>query len=264
MPGQSGLAGKRVLVTAASRGIGFGAAKGFLEEGSRVVINSSNESNLASAEQKLRPLGEVHAVTADHRIKGDLDRLVDETQMILGGVDVLAYVAGPPPAGTFMELDYDRWQTAADLLLIGPAYLARRVAQGMIGSGTGGSMVFVSSFTIKEPVPNLAESNVVRGSMLGLVRSLARELGPKGIRVNGVMPGYIQTGRLEHVIDDAASRRKIGRDQALAEIISQIPMGRLGSTEEMAHVITFLASDRASYVSGATVPVDGAFIKSVG
>ena len=100
--------------------------------------------------------------------------------------------------------------------------------------------------------------------MLGLVRSLARELGPKGIRVNGVMPGYIQTGRLDHVIDDAASRRKISRIQALAEIISQIPLGRLGSTEEMASVITFLAGDRASYVSGATVPVDGAFIKSVG
>ena len=264
MTGQSGLSGKRVLVTAASRGIGFGAARAFLEEGSRVVINSSNKANLDAAEQRLKPLGEVHAVTGDHRVKDDIDGLVDKTQNLLGGVDVLAYVAGPPPAGTFMELDYDRWQKAADLLLIGPAYLARRVAQGMIDSGTKGSMVFVSSFTIKEPVPNLAESNVVRGSMLGLVRSLARELGPKGIRVNGVMPGYIQTGRLDHVIDDAASRRKIGREQAMAEIISQIPIGRLGSTEEMASVITFLASDRASYVSGATVPVDGAFIRSVG
>jgi 3-oxoacyl-[acyl-carrier protein] reductase len=252
------------LVTAASRGIGFGAARAFLEEGSRVVINSSNKSNLESAEQKLRPFGEVHAVVADHRVRKDIDRLVDEAERLLGGVDVLTYVAGPPPAGTFMEIDYDRWQTAADLLLIGPAYLAQRVAQVMIGSGTKGSMIFVSSFTIKEPVPNLAESNIVRGSMLGLVRTLARELGPKGIRVNGVMPGYIQTARLEHVLDDAASRRKITKDQAMAEIVSQIPMGRLGTPEELARVITFLASDQASYVSGATVPVDGAFIRSVG
>jgi 3-oxoacyl-[acyl-carrier protein] reductase len=264
LPGQSGLAGKRILVTAASRGIGFGVAKAFLGEGSRVVINSSNKSNLDLAERKLRPLGEVHTVAADHRIRKDLDRLVDETVRILGGLDVLAYVAGPPPAGTFMEIDYGRWQTAADLLLIGPVYLAQRVAQVMISSGTRGSMTFVSSFTIKEPVSNLAESNIVRGSMLGLVRTLAREFGPKGIRVNGVMPGHIQTARLEEVIDDAASRRKVTRDQAVAEIVSQIPMGRLGTTDEIANVVIFLSSEQASYVSGATVPVDGAFIRSVG
>ena len=260
----SGLKGRRVLVTAASRGIGFGAAKAFLEEGSRVVINSSSKANLASAESRLRGLGEVHGVVADHRVEADIDRLVEETEKLLGGIDVLTYVAGPPPAGTFMEKGYKDWRAAADLLMVGPAYLARRVAGGMIDSKTRGSMVFASSFTIREPVLNLAESNVARGSMLGLVRSLARELGPKGIRVNGVIPGYIDTERLMHVFDDTAARRKTTHEHAMAETIAQIPMGRLGTPEEMAEVITFLSSDKASYVSGATVPVDGAFLRSVG
>jgi 3-oxoacyl-[acyl-carrier protein] reductase len=260
----SGLKGKRVLVTAASRGIGFGAAKAFLEQGCRVVINSSSKTNLDSAVNRLKGLGEVHGVVADHRVEADIDRLVDQTERLLGGIDVLAYVAGPPPAGTFMEKAYKDWRAAADLLMVGPAYLARRVAAGMIKSNTRGSMVFVSSFTIKEPVLNLAESNVARGSMLGLVRSLARELGPKGIRVNGVIPGYIDTERLMHVFEDAATRRKITPEQAKAETIAQIPMGRLGTAEEMAEVITFLSSEKASYVSGATVPVDGAFLHSVG
>ncbi|MDV3278081.1 MAG: SDR family oxidoreductase [Nitrososphaerales archaeon] len=260
----SGLKGKRVLVTAASRGIGFGAAKAFLQEGSRVVINSSNGANLSAAEKQLRGLGEVHGVVADHMAESDLDRLVDETKKLLGGIDVLAYVAGPPPAGTFMEKDYRDWRAAADLLMVAPAHLARRVAALMIDSGTRGNMVFVSSFTIREPVLNLATSNVARGSMLGLVRSLARELGPKGIRVNGVIPGYIDTDRLRKVIDDSAARTKVSREQATAETVAQIPLGRLGTAEEMAAVITFLASDRASYVSGATVPVDGAYLHSVG
>ena len=264
MPKPSGLKGKRVLVTAASKGIGFAAARAFLEEGSRVVINSSNKSNLASAESKLRGLGEVHSVVADHRVEADIDRLIDETVKLLGGIDVLAYVAGPPPGGTFMEKGYKDWRSAADLLMVGPAYLARRVATGMIESNIHGSMVFATSFTIKEPVLNLAESNVARGSMLGLVRSLARELGPKGIRVNGVMPGYIETERLKKVIDDTAARMKVSREQAMAQTITQIPLGRLGTAEEMASVITFLAGDGASYVSGAMVPVDGAFLRSVG
>lgn len=260
----SGLKGKRVLVTAASRGIGFGAAKAFLEEGARVVINSSNKANLVSAEGKLKGLGEVHSVVADHRVEADIDRLVEETEKLLGGIDILAYVAGPPPAGTFMEKGYRDWRMAADLLMVGPAYLARRVAKGMISSNIKGSMVFVSSSTVKEPILNLAESNVARGSMLGLVRSLARELGPRGIRVNGVMPGFINTERLAHLFEDAAARGKITREQAMAETMAQIPMGRLGTAEEMAEVIAFLASDRASYVSGATVPVDGAYLHSVG
>lgn len=264
MPRPSGLRGKRVLVTAASKGIGFGAAKAFLEEGSRVVINSSSRANLDAAEARLRNLGEVRSVVADHRVQADIDKLVKDAIGFLGGIDVLAYVAGPPPGGTFMEKEYKDWKSAADLLMVGPAYLARKIAAAMIESKVRGSMVFATSFTIREPVLNLAESNVARASMLGLVRSLARELGPKGIRVNGVMPGYIETDRLKEVFEDAAMRRKISSEQAAADIIAQIPLGRLGTTEEMANVITFLAGDGASYVSGAMIPVDGAFLRSVG
>jgi 3-oxoacyl-[acyl-carrier protein] reductase len=264
MGNASGLSGKRVLVTAASKGIGFGAAEAFLAEGARVVINSSSKENLSAAEKRLRTLGEVHSVVADHTIEADLDRLVDETKKLLGGIDVLVYVAGPPPAGTFMEKGYKDWIAAAELLMVSPAYLGRRVALEMIGSNTKGSMVFVASFTIREPVLNLAASNVARAGVLGLVRSLARELGPKGIRVNGVMPGYIETDRLRKVVDDTAVRRKISREQAMSETVAQIPLGRLGTTKEMAEVILFLAGDRSSYVSGAMVPVDGAYLHSVG
>lgn len=259
-----GLAKKRVLVTAASRGLGFGAAKAFLEEGSRVVINSSNGRRLSTAAKELGQLGEVYAVVGDLKRREDLDRIVGGAKRHLGGIDVFVYVTGPPEPGRFLEEGYEDWEEAAKLMVISPAYLARLVALDMINSGTKGSMVFLASVAIREPLLTIATSGVCRIAISGLTRTLARELGPKGIRVNGILPGYVDTARIQKILQTTAAAKKITLSKALAEMEGEIPMGRLGTTNEVAQVVLFLASELSSYVSGALIPVDGAYLRSVG
>ena len=260
----SGLSGQRVLVTAASQGIGFAAARAFLAEGARVVINSSHQGRLDKAVAELRPLGEIHGLRGDLTQRADLDRIVTGTHAALGGIDTLVYVTGSPAPGTFMEQNFDTWQAAANLLTVSPAYLAQKVAEGMLASHSPGRLVFSASFAIREPIANIAPSNVCRIAIAGLVRTLARELGPRGIRVNGVLPGFIATDRVAHVFEDTAKRRGITPDQARELTVREIPLGRLGAPEELARVLVFLGSEMSSYVTGALVPVDGGILRSVG
>lgn len=264
MPIASGLRGARVLITAASQGIGFGAAEAFLGEGARVVVNSSHAGRLAAATERLGERGEVHGVVADLTQQGDLDRLLEETVGRLGGLDSLVYVTGSPHPGVFMEQGFDEWTRAANLLVVSPAYLARKAAEAMLREKVAGRMVFLTSVAIREPIPNLATSSVCRIAVAGLVRTLARELGPKGIRVNGILPGYIRTARVDEVAQDTARRTGISADEALRNVERAIPLGRIGTPEELARVILFLGSEMSSYVTGALVPVDGGLLHSVG
>jgi len=264
VPLASGLRGARVLVTASSQGIGYGAAEAFLREGARVVVNSSNAERLASAVARLAPLGEVHGVVADLTRSADLDRLLAETVGHLGGLDTLVYVTGSPPPGVFMDQGYDDWNRAAAMLVVSPSYLARRAAEAMLANPGGGRMVFLTSIAIREPIPNLATSDVCRIAVAGLVRTLARELGPRGVRVNGILPGYIRTGRIEEVVRDGARRRGTTPEEVLRQMEHEIPLGRLGTPEELARAIVFLGSDLSSYVTGAMLPVDGGWLRSVG
>ena len=264
MPFVSGLRGQRALVTASSRGIGFAAARAFLEEGARVVINSSNAARLQAALETLRGFGEVYGTVADLAGKEDLDRLVSEAERQLGGIDALVYVTGSPAPGTFMEQDFESWRAAAMLLTVSPAYLARRVAEAMLRAGRPGKLVFLASFAIREPIPNIATSNVCRIAVAGLVRTLARELGPRGIRVNGILPGYISTARVGEVFEDAARRTGSTPEAVRRNLEQEIPLRRIGTPEELAQAIVFLGSDLSSYVTGALLPVDGGLLRSVG
>lgn len=264
MPIGSGLRGARVLITAASQGIGYGAAEAFLAEGARVVVNSSNPGRLTDAVARLGRLGEAHGVVADLTRPADLDRLLADTVEHLGGLDTLVYVTGSPSPGLFMEQGYDDWNRAAALLVVSPAYLARKAAEAMAVGAAGGRMVFLTSVAIREPIPNLATSSVCRIAVAGLVKTLSRELGPKGIRVNGILPGYIRTGRLDEVFEDAARRRGVSPDEVLHGLERDIPLGRIGSPEELARAIVFLGSEMSSYISGAMLPVDGGLLRSVG
>lgn len=259
----SGLAGQRILVTAASAGIGYGAAEAFLKEGARVAINSSNQEKLYAAQGRLERSGEVHAVLGDLTKKADIERIVQETVLQLGGIDTLVYVTGSPKPGRFLDFTYEDWRAASDLLVVSPAYLSRLVADQMIRDGTKGRMVMLSSYVIKEPSLTIALSSICRVAMLSLVRTLARDLGPKGIRVNGILPGFIKTGRIDQLAQDAAKRRGIKPEDWVREIESDIPLGRIGTTEELARAIVFLGSDLSSYISGASIPVDGAILRSI-
>ncbi len=260
----SGLDGARVLVTAASRGIGFGAAAAFLREGARVVVNSSDPTRLARAVEALRPLGEVSGVVADLGQREALDRLLQGTRERLGGLDTLVYVTGSPRPGTFLEQDFSDWTNAANLLVVSPAYLARGAAQLMTETSRAARQVFLTSVAIREPIPTLATSSVCRIAVAGLVRTLARELGPRGIRVNGVLPGYIRTERIDEVTLHLARRRGTTPPEELASLEREIPLGRLGTPDELARTILFLGSDLSPYVTGAMVPVDGGLLRSVG
>jgi 3-oxoacyl-[acyl-carrier protein] reductase len=258
------LRGQRVLVTAASQGIGFASAQAFLEEGARVVINSSRSERLQAAVDRLASVGEVHGIVADLRREADLERLVRESTDRLGGIDTLVYVTGSPAPGTFMEQTYATWQAAAELLTVSPAFLAEKVAERMLAQRAPGRMVFLASFAIREPIANIATSNVCRIAIAGLVRTLARELGPRRIRVNGILPGYIGTDRVLEVFEDAARRRSTSVDTVRRELEREIPLGRIGSPEELARAVVFLGSEMSSYVNGALLPVDGGILRSVG
>ncbi len=264
MPLTSGLKDQRVLVTAASRGIGLGAARAFLEEGARVAICSRDGGRLAAAVRELGGLGPVHPIVADLARRDDLDRLLAETTARLGGLDTLVYVTGSPRPGIFMEQGYDEWAAAAQLLVVSPAYLARRAAEAIAAGGRPGRMVFLASVAIREPIATIATSSVCRIAIAGLVRTLARELGPKGIRVNGILPGQIRTDRTLEVARDLAQRRGVPVEAVLRSFEEEIPLGRIGTPEELARTIVFLGSEMSAYVTGAMVPVDGGLLRSVG
>ncbi len=264
MTEEPGIVRSRVLVTAASQGIGFGAARAFVRGGARVVVNSSHAGRLDAAVRTLGELGEVHGVAADLRNEADLDRLVRESVRYLGGLDTLVYVTGSPTPGTYLEQSYEDWERAARLLVVSPAYLARLAARAMTDSRSRGRMVFLTSIAIREPIPTIATSSVCRIAVAGLVRTLARELGPAGIRVNGILPGYIATDRIAEVVEDSARRKGTTPADERAALEREIPLGRLGTPDELAEAILFLASERSSYVTGAMLPVDGGRLRSVG
>jgi 3-oxoacyl-[acyl-carrier protein] reductase len=251
------------VVTASSSGIGFASAQAFLREGARVIINSSNNERLESAKARLAGLGEVHPIVADLSKKADLDRLVEESIARLGGIDTLVYVTGSPKPGRFLDFSYEDWREASDLLVVSPAYLAKLVTQEMLKAGTRGRLVFLSSYVIREPALTIALSSVCRVAVLSLVKTLSRELGPKGIRVNGILPGYIRTPRIDQLADNAAKKRGIRPEDWVKEIENEIPLGRLGTTDELANAVVFLGSELSSYVSGVNLQVDGALLRSI-
>ncbi|BBD73777.1 short-chain dehydrogenase [Sulfodiicoccus acidiphilus] len=254
-----GLSGKKVIVTAASRGLGFATAKRFLEEGATVLVSSDDQSRLAEAVTLLSKYGPVKSMRCDLTDKDQVASLIREGTAQLGGLDVLAYVTGSPRAGTIMDLKDDDWEYAFRLLLMSAVVAVRESAKVM---GKGGRIVLSTSMTLKEPVDNLDLSNVVRISLAGLIRSVARQLGPKGILVNGVMPGYAMTDRVRELVKFRAKSKAITEKEAEEEMTKNIPLGRIASPEEVANVIVFLASSLATYVTGALIPVDGGYLRS--
>ena len=260
-----GLKGKAALITASSRGIGFGVAKVLASEGCKVAISSSKRESIESAKAMIvKETGnrEVHAIKCDLTSRQEIDQLIVSTKERLGGVDILAYNTGPPRTGSFSELDDNDWNEGVKLLLLSAVRLAKGVIPRMIEKKWG-RLVFITSDTLKQPIPNLVLSNTVRLSIAGLSKSLAFEYGPRGITSNGIMQGHILTDRQRQVGEDIAKRTGQSVTESMQQMLREVPIGRYGTTEEIGYLTAFLSSDRAGYINGAMIAIDGGLIRSV-
>ena len=250
-----GLKGKNALVTASSQGLGKSVALELAKEGANLAICARNKQILETAKAQIYSVGagDVFAIDCDLMIASDRDKMIKAVLQHYKNIDILVTNTGGPPTGKFEDLLQEDWDKAYDLLLGSVVSLIRGVLPGM-KNNEWGRIITITSQAVKQPVENLILSNAVRASVVGLMKTLATELGPHNITVNNVMPGYTQTNRLKKLIT---------ANPTFNEAIKEIPLKRFGNPEEFAAAVAFLASERASYITGVSLPVDGGWIKSV-
>jgi 3-oxoacyl-[acyl-carrier protein] reductase len=254
-----GLKGKRALVMAASRGLGFASARALAREGCDLVVCSRDEKRIKDAADQIRhDTGvRVHALASDVSGESEAAMLVQTTVAQLGGLDIVVHNAGGPPAGQFLSMTESQWQKAFEQNLLSLVRVVNAAVPEMKRAG-GGRVVTIASSSLKQPIPNLVLSNALRAGVWGLAKTLARELAPFGILVNVIAPGRIQTERIDEL--DQANAARTGRpiEEIRSESIASIPLGRLGRPEELGNLVAFLASSAASYITGQAIMVDGA------
>ena len=256
------LNGYRVLVTASTRGIGRGIAKVLLINGAKVVINGRSNESVSRAVNELKEYGEVYGVKADLTVHDDVVKLVNKAVELLGGLDSLVYVTGPPRPGYFSELSLSDWEYGVKLLIMSAIWVTY-YALPYLKKSDNPSIVYSTSIAVKEPVPNIALSDTLRISIHGLVKTLSRELGPQGIRVNAILPGYIMTDRVKQLVKDRSVRENRSEEEILEDITKNIPLRRIGEPEEVGCLVAFLISKYAAYINGASIPIDGGLLRSI-
>ena len=259
-----GLSGKVAIVGGASQGLGRACAEGLAREGARVVACSRSEGNLIRAAEEIMELtgGEVLPVAADLSTLDGVKRLVERAVDGFGGIDIAVSNSGGPPAGTAEGSSEEAWAEAVQVSLLFFARMSREVLPHMRVRG-GGRIVNIFASSVKQPIENLVLSAATRMGALGYSKTLADEVAKDGILVNNVLPGYLLTDRMMHVIKTRAESQAVSEEAAMAALTSTIPMGRVGRPEELANLVVFLASDAASYITGATIQVDGGVIRSM-
>ncbi|TML88875.1 MAG: SDR family oxidoreductase [Actinobacteria bacterium] len=237
-----GLKGRTAIVLGASSGMGLASAEALAAEGANVAMFARRRDVLEREAERIGGL----AVRGDVTSPRDLERLVDQTRAAFHGVDILVWNSGGPPPGRAEDLTVEAVEHAVELLLLPPVLLLRLLLPDLERSGSG-RLIAITSIAVREPNENLVLSNIVRPGVTGWAKTLSRELGPKGITVNCVAPGRIDTPRLAQLYPDGPTEDEV----------SDIPLRRWGTPQEFGDVVCFLASDRARYVSGVTLPVDG-------
>lgn len=257
-----GLKNKIALVAASSKGLGRASAEAMAREGAKVAICARDESVLRKTADEIATStgSEILAIPSDVANARDNEQLVRETVNHFGGLHILVTNAGGPPAGYFEELDDNQWQEAYNLTLMSAVRLIRAAIPHM-QKQQWGRIINITSLSVKEPIANLVLSNSIRAAVHGLAKTLANQLGQYGITVNNVVPGYIHTDRVEHLAQLNASKTGQTVAEVLAGMGKPIPVGRIGQPKELGALVAFLASEQASYINGASIPVDGGLIK---
>ncbi len=256
-----GIHGKIALVAASSKGLGRAVAEELAAEGVNLVMCARGEETLRDTAASIRQSANVQVidVPADVSKPEDAQRVIKAALDAFGRVDILVNNSGGPPSGPFESMTAEMWDSAVHLLLNSVVSLTRAVVPGM-KERRWGRILNITSIAAKQPIEGLMLSNSLRAAVIGFARTLANEVAPFGVTVNNLLPGYTKTDRVKQL---AAAANKPGAGDIISKWEREIPMGRLGEPREFAALAAFLASDRASYITGSSIAVDGGWIRSL-
>jgi 3-oxoacyl-[acyl-carrier protein] reductase len=259
-----GLKDRVAIVAASSQGLGKACALELAREGARVVICAREEGQLLVAADEIRTAtgAEVLPLTIDLTDPAQIRHLADETLRRFGRIDVLVTNNGGPPAGYFDDFDDETWLAVHQLTLMSAVRLIRAVLPAMRAQQWG-RIVNLTSVSVKQPIDNLLLSNVYRPGVVGLAKTLSTQLAAEGITVNNVAPGYTRTDRVVELTQARAAREGRAVEEVLAATTASYPMKRMGEPEELAALVAFLASERAGYITGTTIQVDGGYVRGL-
>ncbi len=253
-----GLKGKRALVASSSRGLGYATAFGLAKEGCKVVINSRHGEKVKQAAEKMAAEtgAQVAGIAGDVSVAEVPRRLVEQAAAFLGGIDLLVTNAGGPPSGSFESFDKAAWENAVNLSFLSHVRLIR-AALPYLRKSEAASVLTMTSYTVKQPLPNLVLSNSIRAATVGLTKSLALELGNEAIRFNSILPATIETERIHELQAFRAKKNGTTLEQEAAKDAANSVFGRVGRPEEFANAAVFLLSPAASYITGLMLTIDG-------
>jgi len=257
------LDGNAALTTASSSGLGLASAAALAREGAHVAVCGRTQSHLDEARDRLESIGDgdALAVETDLTDAAEVEAYVETVAEEFDGVDHVVMSAGGPPSGGFLDIDDEAWYGAYDTLVMSAVWTTR-YAYPYLRDSDSGSVVAITSRSVREVIDDLVLSNAVRRAVIGLVKTQAREFAPE-VRVNAVLPGAHETARMEELIGDAVDRGDYESYEAgLDDWSADVPLGRMGDPGELGDVVAFLASPRASYVTGTALPIDGGSTRS--